>query len=395
MKNILINPRKVKKIDLIVGIPSFNEADNIGFVAEMVDKGLRKYYPQQRAVIINLDNDSSDGTREAFLTTETETPKIYLSTPKGVRGKGHNFLNLFSQVKKLKPKAVTVVDADLKSIRPDWIKAFFNPVLKKHYDYVTPHYARNEYDGTITNHISYPLILGLYGVEIRQPIGGDFAFSPRLVTHWLKKKWRKAARQYGVDTLMTLGAITGGYRICQVRLGAKIHKPSLPKLGPMFSQVVLTSLREISQAKKHCFKIKKRRPIPLYGAKKRGRPPSLAIDYKGMRSTALFEYQTYGDTLKRVLTPEVYEKIDKMFQAQRITIDRVLWAKILYDMIYAYEQTGSRRGLVESLRPLYFGRIVSFIKKTMDFSHERSEKEILAQARTFWRLRGYLLDKYR
>ena len=37
-------PDKVKQADIIVGIPSYNEADSIGFVVEQVDKGLQKYF---------------------------------------------------------------------------------------------------------------------------------------------------------------------------------------------------------------------------------------------------------------------------------------------------------------------------------------------------------------
>ena len=44
---------------------------------------------------------------------------------------------------------------------------------------------------------------------------------------------------------MTTTAITGGFAVCQTRLGAKVHDPKDPgaDLGPMFSQVVGTLLR--------------------------------------------------------------------------------------------------------------------------------------------------------
>ena len=44
---------------------------------------------------------------------------------------------------------------------------------------------------------------------------------------------------------MTTKAITGGFAVCQTRLGAKVHDPKDPgaDLGPMFSQVVATLLR--------------------------------------------------------------------------------------------------------------------------------------------------------
>ena len=234
------NPEKVKKADIVVGIPSLNEADNIDFVAEVVDKGLQKYFKKYDSVIVNVDNDSQDGTKEVFLGAKTKTPKMYISTPKGVRGKGNNFFNLFHVVQKLEAHSVMVIDADMESVTPEWVKKFLTPVVIGRYGYVVPYYARNEYDGTITNSIIYPLILGIYGMDIRQPIGGDFAFSSRLIDSWLKKRWHKTTKQYGIDIFMTLGAVLDGHRIAQVGVGEKIHKPSAPKLGPMFTQVVAT-----------------------------------------------------------------------------------------------------------------------------------------------------------
>ncbi|MCK4525598.1 MAG: glycosyltransferase, partial [Candidatus Andersenbacteria bacterium] len=94
-KNKIINPDKIKQADLIVGIPSYNEADNIANVVKQVDRGLIKNFSKYKAMIINVDNNSSDGTKEAFLNVKTKTPKIYISTPPGVIGKGNNFYNLF------------------------------------------------------------------------------------------------------------------------------------------------------------------------------------------------------------------------------------------------------------------------------------------------------------
>ena len=62
-------------IELIVGTPSYMEADTIGFVVRQIDVGIQRYFGTLRAVIVNADNNSEDGTREAFLATDTVTPK--------------------------------------------------------------------------------------------------------------------------------------------------------------------------------------------------------------------------------------------------------------------------------------------------------------------------------
>jgi hypothetical protein len=392
-KNIIINKNKIKKADIVVGIPSYNEADNISFVARQVDKGLVKYFKEHKAAIINVDNNSPDNTREKFLHTETKSPKIYISTPPGVKGKGHNFYNLFKKVLGLKAKAVAVVDADLKSITPDWIYSLVKPILEGQ-DYITPNYARNEYDGSITNHICYPLIYGLFGRKVRQPIGGDFSFSPKLASYWLKQKWHKTTYMYGIDIFMTMHALMGNFKIEQTNLGAKVHKPSAPKLGPMFSQVVTTFFKFIKSNKKKWLNPKVKNETINFGKGRLEECQTLSVDYKGMKAASIFNFKASEDILKNALSEGVYRKLKKMYDKRNVDIDAKLWCKILYDIIYAYNQSNSHVDLIEALKPLYFGRFITFFKETMEKSSIECEEEIKHQAQIFWRNRGYLLNKF-
>ncbi|MCK5412832.1 MAG: glycosyltransferase [Candidatus Pacebacteria bacterium] len=394
IKNKIINPNKIIQADLVVGIPSYNEADNIANVVKQIDKGLVKNFSKHSAVIINVDNNSADGTREAFLNVKTKTPKIYISTLPGVVGKGNNFCNLFNQVLKLDSTAIAVIDADIKSITGDWVKWLFEPILAG-YDYATPLYSRSEYDGSITNHICYPLIYGLLGYDIRQPIGGDFSFSPRLAEHWLKCKWHKTTRQYGIDIFMTMNAILGGFKIAQVGLGAKIHKPSAPKLGPMFSQVVGTLFKDICENKEKWMDVDTKTKIPFFGKKEFDQPQTLSIDYKGMKTTSIFDFQSNESVLKEFLSKDVFVEIKNMYDNDNIAINDTLWHKIVYDAIYAYDKTDINSSLIEALRSLYFGRFISFFRKTLECSSESCEKKITNQAKIFWNDRNYFLDKYK
>jgi glycosyltransferase involved in cell wall biosynthesis len=389
----MINPKKIKKADIVVGIPSFNEADSISFVTKQASLGIKKYFPNLKGVIINVDNNSPDKTREVFLSTKTKVPKIYISTPKGVRGKGNNIYNLLKISSTLGAKAITVVDADLESITPEWIEILLKPILKK-YDYATPLYNRHEYDGSITNNICYPLIYGLLGRALRQPIAGDFSFSANLMRYWLRKKWSKTTKHYGVDIFMTLGAILGGFKICQVRLGAKIHKPSEPKLGQMFSQVAGTLFKELVANKDKWAKNKKIQKEDTFGKEKYQAPQNLSIDYKGMKATALYEFDINRDILEKGLSKENYKKVSRMYKEKKIEIKNGLWSKIIYDLLYTYDTTNLNAHLIEAMKPLYFGRMISFIKETLDLDHQQSEALIQKQAKTFFRNRNYLLRKY-
>ena len=45
--------KQVESADIIVGIPSFNNARTIAHVVRAVQAGLAKYFPDHRAVIVN------------------------------------------------------------------------------------------------------------------------------------------------------------------------------------------------------------------------------------------------------------------------------------------------------------------------------------------------------
>ena len=112
---------------------------------------------------------------------------------------------------------------------------------------------------TITNTVTYPLTRALYGNRIRQPIGGDFGVSGDLVRHYLElDDWSEDISKFGIDIWMTTSALTGGFAVCQTRLGAKVHDPKDPgsDLGPMFRQVVGTILRLAVQHARHWLPIR-------------------------------------------------------------------------------------------------------------------------------------------
>ncbi len=395
LANKRVKNNRINKVDIVVGIPSYNEADNIDFVTQQIDRGLTKYYPKLKAVIINVDNNSPDGTKKVFQKTKTKTPKIYITTKPGVAGKGYNFFNLFKQAKILQAKLVIVVDADLKSITPAWMRDLGGPILNKGYDFITPVYARHEYDGSITNHICYPLIYGLLGQNIRQPIGGDFAMSDRLINYVLKTRWIKTTYEYGIDIFLSLNAILGKFKIGQTNLGAKIHKPSAPKLGPMFVQVVTTLFTNLSRHRSYWLAGQKLNSIPLFNQKTSHQPQALAVDFKGMKATALYLFKINKAYLKKYLSNETYNEVEKIYRAKKMNIKPKLWAHIVYDMLYSFDNYDIKSHFAVAFKPLYFGRAASFIKHTLEMSHQEAEREIIAQAKVFYKNRNYLLDKYK
>ncbi len=385
-------------MDLIVGIPSYNEADTIGYVVETIDRGIEKYFPDLRAVIVNVDNNSPDNTREAFLSTETGTPKEYLTTPPGVKGKGHNLRNLFNFVKEKGPKAVVIVDGDLRSITPEWIRDLATPILEDGYDFLTPIYTRHQFDGTLTNHICYPVLFGLLSMDVRQPIGGEFAFSPRLVEYWLSRKWNQSAYEYGIDIFMTVHALLGGFKVGQVPLGTKVHKASAPKLGIMFEQVVGTLFTLLMDNKEKWISrtVEDTMTPFIHGKRRFEEPQDLSIDIRDLKRKCHESFSQNKEALQDLLDPYSFMRIQEMIDMDFYDLDLLLWTQIFYTLLYRYDLADEegRRRIINALKPLYLARSITFDYATWKYNIRFVETEVRKQALVFSTQKSYLWGLY-
>src|SRR4051794_7857309 len=309
--------------DIMVGIPSFKNAATIGYVVRAAHAGLVQYFPELKPVLVNSDAGSTDGTQRVVIETEppdyvesilltrptNRLDRVTLTYPEidGVGGKGAALRTIFEIAAALEVQALVVVDSDLRSIVPEWIELLAGPILKGGYDFVAPLYARYKYDGTITNTVTYPLTRALYGNRIRQPIGGDFGVSGDLVRHYLElDDWTEDISRFGIDIWMTTSALTGGYAVCQARLGAKVHDPKDPgaDLGPMFRQVVGTILRLAATHPENWLSIHGSHDIPAYGFERIIDPPPLEGNTIPVLTLLHTGSLTLADTWRGMFAPQ-------------------------------------------------------------------------------------------
>lgn len=402
MDIIVENPDRIDQTEIIVGIPSYKEADAISFPTDVASRGLINYFPDKKSVIINVDNNSPDGTKDAFMNTPTKVPKIYISTPEGVKGKGNNFKNLFEAAVELNAKAVVVVDADLKSITPQWIQYLGEPLFTG-FNYVTPIYVRHKYDGSITNHIAYPLLRTLFGLRVRQPIGGDFGFSGRMARAFLSEKlWNDRIANFGIDIWMTSIAIARRFKVCQTFLGSpKSHRAKDPAkdLGPMFTQVIMTFFDLMIDFEYLWKDTTESWPSSIYGfgLGVEEKPPEVNVDTGALYKSFVSGFDKYGELWEKIISrPEWVEiqKVKNVSEAQ-LYYPSDLWARILFSFAIAYRNNEiPREQIIEAMIPFYHSRILSFVNKTGHMGIKECEEYFEAINRVFENEKYYLLKRW-
>ncbi len=403
-ENVHMWVNKIKTVDLLVGIPCFNNEDTIGFVVEQVCKGLAEHFPDKSTAVFVSDGGSLDNTREsAYQAPGPETVQRRVTIYRGMPGKGTAFRAIFEVATLLRAKAIAVVDSDLRSITPEWVKLLIEPILNRSAGFVVPFYRRHKFDGTITNQIVYPMTRSLYGLDIRQPIGGDFGFSPELAAFYMNEDvWDTDVVRFGIDIWMTTCAINEGYPVAQTYLGTKVHDAKDPAadLGPMFHQVISTLFYLMGKYERNWQRENPPTFVPVNNRKEsEAELEPISVSLNRLHAEFVDGFNHFRPMYEQVLSPDNMAELARIHRAweanQEAEIKPELWSRILYDFACVYQLwQRNRRHLVDMITPLYFGRTRSFCQQVMDMSYADAERVVQEQAKVFELNKPYLLRRY-
>jgi len=260
--------------------------------------------------------------------------------------------NILNRAREYEAEAIAFFDTDVMSVNGEWVSKLIGPVLED-YDFVAPYFIRSLYDGTITNQFAYPFFYSLYGVDVRQPIGGEVALSGAAADAILESPYPPEVERYGIDIFMTTTVASAGFKIAQASLGVKSHKPSLSKLDKMFFQVADTFFR-------------------------------IAKMHKSYLSTVRGVTDVFHEKLD--IAPPIV-KADKDYLAQRAASKEHLSSKEWLDLV------AENFGDAQKLTPYFFQRVLSFFDEIEDKSFESGEKMVKDQADMFFEARDKIMEK--
>jgi glucosylglycerate synthase len=406
------------KIEVLIGIPTFNNAKTVEPVLNAVKGGVTKVCPQASVLVVNADAGSQDGTPDAIKQAMgPDTPTVFLQhlaggffpgpislqalSESGVPGREHAFRAFFTIAEELEVKACVVIDANLRSLTSDWMEVLLRPVVEKGVDYVAPLFRRARYEGSLTNCIIYPLSRALYGKQMRYQSGGGYGFSGKLASLYLTKNvWEGEAARYGIDSWLTTVAVAEGCEVSQGFLGTKIHDATLTgiELSILLAQAV-GALFHLMEGYQYVWEGRTgSSPVPQFGPPYEPGPEGGAVNVERMVRGFQQGLRDLLPIWEIILAPESLDGILSLglVEAEEFRFPAALWVQTIYDFALAYhEKALHREHLLKSLTPLYLGRTASLVLETREGTPEDIERAIETLCETFESMKPYLTQRWR
>ena len=401
----------VGQVDVLVGVPTLNNAATIRPVVKAVHQAFSRYFPRDRSVLINSDGGSDDDTpgvvRNASIDdTGTVTLSHSLrtvhriSTPyHGVPGKGNALRQIMTAAELTQARAVAVLNADVTGITPEGVAALIRPVRDQQFDYVAPVYQRHPLEGPLVTQLVRPLMRAAYGWQVREPVAPEFGCSNRFVSHCLEQDdvWDSELGRVGIDLWVTGEALAKGFKCCQAGMSPHPAVPTHTPFGELFAQVVESAFACLERHAPYWLLRNGSEPMPLASP-----PPSATVDppvVDGARLTEAFakDVENLQSVLEYIVSGETLASLEALAEKQpaRLRYPDALWVSTVYEFLLAHRSGVMRRDhIVQALAPLYLGRTGSFLQQYATSPEPVVDEALENLSREFERSKPDLIERW-
>lgn len=397
----------VGEVDILIGVPTLNDAATVGQVVQCVRAGLLKYFPRHRAVIVNVDGGSRDSTQDLVRAASISdlaqranpaalrTLHCISTSYEGSAENGTGLHTIVAAADLVRATICGVVSPDSVSIEPEWIERLLRPVTRDNVDLVTPIYRRNKFDGLLVRNLIYPMTRALYCQAIREPHPADFAFSGRLANFFLEQDiWSQPATQNGAETFFVISAITGGFRLTQSFLGPR------PRVDHSSGDLVLALRQSVGVLFWALGKNFPACPANPAEAVPADADAEASTEHVRINRKRLYQMFIHGlgelnPVLNSIMSPATLAELNQAATTaeESFRYSDELWARTVYEFAAAYHrEVISPDHVIQALAPLYRGKTYTFLVENRDSSAADVEKNVENLCLTFERLKPYLLE---
>jgi glucosylglycerate synthase len=398
---IIEKAQQKKDIDIMVGILCKNVETTVLNVLNVVNEGLYRYFPGYNTAIVVSKAKSTDNTDEAIdLFQPYSNINLLVTDDITSGGKGAGVMTIFEIAHEANAKCVVLMDGDLLSVKPEWIQMMANPIVFGRSDLTVPYYIRDKNDGVITNNLVYPFTRTLYGVDIRQPIAGEFALSKNL--YELLRNHPLFPPDFGIDIFIVTCAAAEGFYVKEGLFSLKIHESTTHYLEP--EKFLIPMFRKVTKSMfeltKYYEEYWKKRPNRWFSKHPREnfskRPIPVKVNIFDMANSFRNEYLSSKDVMAQFLPDNLILSIDDIINNGN-EFSAGLWTSIVFHYASSYKNLTNDAeiySLLDTLKTLWLGRFVSYSRQVENMDITQAEKIIQLQADEFENQFEYLKTIY-
>ena len=170
-------------------------------------------------------------------------------------------------------------------------------------------------------------------------------------------------------------------------------------LGPMFREVVGTIFSLICRFHGTWGRVKYSKPTAIFGfgLGETEMPPKVNVDTQKLMHQFQGGFKDFREVWEHILSRDVYQKLLEIKGMKKTTFafPTDLWARLLYDTAVSYrDEVCDRERMMDSLIPLYFGRTLSFVRRTERMSTRQAEEAIEEDCMTFEMTKPYFVRRW-
>jgi hypothetical protein len=401
----------VGQVDVLVGVPTFNNAATVARVVRAVHVGFAKYFPRARTLLINSDGGSMDGTVDAVRgaaldDAETVVARHALRTMHrisapyhGLPGKRSALRTMFTAAELLQAKAVAVLEPDVTSVTPEWIASLISPVLHAQCDFVAPVYARERFEAPLATQLVRPLFDSTFGARVREPAGGEFGCSGRFVTQALAQRfWDDDRARPTIEMWLLANARAVDFKICQAHLGPRALADGRPRppLPDLIYQVVGSLFACLDTHANYWLERQEVEDVSTFGQPAPVPEEGPAFEVAPMIEAFRSGVRDLDPILAQILSPGTLEGVHRAAAStDGVDISDSLWASTVTEFAAGYHREALNRDhLLKALVPIYLGRVAAFVDRHTSEPRPAFEHSLDALCTEYERSRPILIERW-
>jgi hypothetical protein len=410
-EDLLRQLMSVGEADLLVAIPTYNNAGTIGQTIQAIEDSYQQNFVRDRVAILNVDGGSSDQTQEVVASlngkkaslrrgiTSLRTVHRITAQYGRTQSQGAALKIVFAAADLLRVKACAVVSPATTSLDPAWIANLLRPAYRQDFAFVAPLYSRTKFQGLLARNLLYPMSRAVFGVRIREMYADEWGFSGRLATECASQPMDEAVRARP-EAWMAVNAICNGMKTCQSYLGPRTAQASGgPDIVETIRQTVGNLFWCCNTFQDHWLDRTGTEGVQTFGSDHELTPEDAPA--RQDKSFEMFRtgVQALQDAvLKSILAPDTLSQLKQVaaMDIDQFSFPSELWVRILYDLAAAYHRTAiARDHILQALVPLYRGQLFSFLAEHAQSTPEEMEADTEALCLEFERHKPYLIERWK